>query len=228
MKKLFIIAIVTVSSINCMFSQVKSKTTPKYKLTDTVGTWNKGNLYLDSIKQEFIQNEIIKQFNAERMARGVAPLTLDPGLKPAAVHNAIYNRYCMYHGIIQDAGSESTMTHFQNVDIPNFNEIPEVGARIKLLDESKFDMITEELQFAVVCECVDPTFQQVSTQVTENFKQSSAHWNSITNKTWDAVYVYYDVHATELFTWTNPFTGVFEPIGSMNVMIYVILATYKK
>jgi len=227
MKKLFIIAIVTVSSINCMFSQVKSKTTPKFKLTDTVGTWNRGNLYRDSLKQEFIQSEIIKQFNAARIAKGVAPLTPDIGLKPAAVHNAIYNRYCMFHGIIND-NSESTMTHYQNVNIPNFDEIPEVGARIKLLDESKFDMITEELQFAVVCECVNPTFQQVSTQVTENFKQSAAHWGDIINSKWDAVYVYYDLHATELFTWTNPFTGVFESIGSMNVMIYVILATYKK
>jgi hypothetical protein len=227
MKKLFIIAIVTVSSINYTFSQVKSKTTPKFKLSDTVGTWNRGNLFRDSLKQEFIQSEIIKQFNAARIAKGVASLTPDVGLKPAAVHNAIYNRYCMFHDIIND-NSEWTMTHYQNVDIPNFNEIPEVGARIKLLDESKFDMITEELQFAVVCECVNPTFQQVSTQVTENFKQSAAHWGDIINSKWDAVYVYYDLHATELFTWTNPSTGVFEPIGSMNVIIYVILATYKK
>jgi len=180
------------------------------------------------LKQEFIQNEVIKQFNAARKAKGIAPLTADVGLKPAAVHNAIYNRYCMHKGIVQYAGSETTMTHFQNIDIPNFNEIPEVGARIKLLDQSKFNAITEELTFNPICAYNPETFQQAIAHVVNNFKASEHHWADITNKHWDAVYVYYDLHATELFTWTNPVSGKLEPLNSMNVMIFVILGEYKK
>ena len=40
--------------------------TAKFKLTDTTGRWNTGNDYLDSLKQEFIQEEIVKQLNAIR------------------------------------------------------------------------------------------------------------------------------------------------------------------
>lgn len=227
MKKLFIFAIVTVSSINCMFSQVKSKTTPKYKLTDTIGYWNYGNLYTDSIKQEFIQNEIIKQFNAARIAKGVAPLTPDAGLKPAAVHNAKYNRYCLANEIEQIPGQTIYMSHFQKVDIPNFEEIPEVGARIKLLDQTKFGGITEELTFNVICACNPQTFQQTVDNTVNNFKASVHHWDDIVGEQWDAVYVYYDLHATELVSWVNPFTGVHESLNSMNVITYVILGVYK-
>jgi hypothetical protein len=225
MKKLIICLLIINVSTNISISQVK--TTPKFKLTDTIGTWNYGNLYRDSLKQDFIQTEIIKQFNSARIAKVITPLTTDSGLRPAAVHNAIYNRYCLANQIEQYAGSGTTMTHFQYVDIPNFEEIPELGARIKLLDQNKYQMITEEITFNAICACNPETFQQAVNHVVDNFKASSTHWNSITNVTWDAVYVFYDLHATELFMWTNPFTGQYESFKGMNVMIYVILGKYK-
>lgn len=221
MKKLFV-------SIGVCLISLSTVAQVKFKLTDTIGKWNQGNLYRDSLKQEFIQQEITKKINAARVKKGMKPLISDIGLKPAAVHNAIYNRYCFAHDI-HSTWSYSTMTHFQNVDIPNFTEIVDPWARISLLDRTKFAGITENLTLSLIMS-PNLTFQQVIDIAVGDFAHSLPHWESLTeHEQWDAMYVYYDLHTGSL---CEPLTyeyldGTTNTIYTMNTIVYVILGDYK-
>ena len=190
--------------------------TAKFKLTDTTGRWNTGNDYLDSLKQEFIQEEIVKQLNAIRVADGMKPLVLDTGLRPAAIHNATYNAWCFKNKIYQPTDPKCIMTHEQYVDMPNFDEIPEPFQRIKLLDRSRFQSMTEELTEVAISNIQGTdTYQKRVTHVLNNYKACyDGHWKSMTKNTkWDAIYVYFDINYSDNY-------------DSQNAIVYVILGSY--
>lgn len=167
----------------------------KFKLSDTVGRTNRGNDYLDSIKREFIQVESVKKLNKIRKDLGMKPLIYDERLKPAAYHNVVYNRYCQWNEIIQPnqpkENGNSTMTHTQDVDIPNFKEIVWPDQRISLLEKGVFSKITEELTQDIIWSTW--TFDEVTKRPWDRYKICSAHWGALTKSTvWDAIYFYYD------------------------------------
>jgi hypothetical protein len=192
-----------------------SHTPPKFKLSDTTGDWNQGNNYLDSLKQEFIQLETFKEINRRRAAYGMKPLVLDTGLRPAAVHNAIYNRWCLKNRIVQQPGDDCTMTHFQRVDMPGFTEIEFPMFRIRLLDQTRFASITEELTWEPIFNLQNKdTFKQRVDGNIFGFEMSEGHWYDITkDPKWDAIYIFYDLH----------YTG---DTKSEHVCVFIILGDY--
>ena len=137
----------------------------KYKLSDLRGhmrafyefndNWElikvaEADVVSDSLKCEFIQIETIKKLNRIRVENGMPELVVDIRLKPAATHNAYYNRYCWKHEIFQPGEEwaqkgKFTLTHTQRVDIPNHEEILWPDQRIRLLQPNVFSEITEEL-----------------------------------------------------------------------------------
>ena len=194
----------------------KPKTvTPKFKLSDKHGDWNAGDDFLDSLKQEFIQAEVVKKINSIRVANGMKALILDEGLRPAAVQNAIYNRWCLKNRIVQYPDENCTMTHIQRIDMPNFEEIYWPDARIKLLDQTRFSSITEELTYDLIPNLQKTdTYQKRVDEVIKLYKASEGHWYDITkDPKWDAVYVFYD----------------FKTITSSDtvVIVYIILGNYE-
>ena len=207
MKKLFFIfSVLVVSSVTAQ--------TPKFKLTDKHGDWNAGDVRLDSLKQEFIQAEVVKKINSIRVANGMKALILDEGLRPAAVQNAIYNRWCLENKIVQYPDETCTMTHIQRIDMPNFEEIYWPDARIKLLDQTRFSSITEELTYDLIFDLQNTeTYQKRVDEVIKLYKACDAHWNAMTkNPKWDAIYVFYDLHASE---------------KGKTAIVYIILGNYK-
>lgn len=149
----------------------------------------------DSLKSEFIQTETLKKLNKIRKDAGMKPLIVDVRLKPAATHNATYNRYCADNKIFQK-GEEKfqrgfTLTHTQRADIPNFDEILEPWDRIKLLEPNVFASITEELTMGTTY--ANYSYDYITTNVLEMYKICSAHWTALTkNPSWDCVYFYHD------------------------------------
>ena len=203
----FIVSVLVVSSVTAQ--------TPKFKLTDKHGDWNAGDDFLDSLKQEFIQVEVVKKINSIRVANGMKALILDTGLRPAAVQNAIYNRWCLKNRILQYPDEDCTMTHIQRIDMPNFEEIYWPDARIKLLDQTRFSSITEELTYCLIFDLQNTeTYQKRVDHVITNFKASEAHWYDITkDPKWDAIYVFYDLKTTD--------------VVQGHVIIYIILGNYE-
>ncbi len=220
MKKLVVLAVASFIVVSGFSQQkstksVTSNTSPKFKLSDTTGKWNRGNDYLDSLKQEFIQLETFKEINRRRAAYGMKPLVLDTGLRPAAVHNAIYNRWCLKNRIAQRPGDDCTMTHDQRVDMPGFTEIKFPEFRIKLLDQSRFASITEELTWEPIFNLQNKdTFKQRVDGNIFGFEMSEGHWYDITkDPKWDAIYIFYDLH----------YTG---DTKSEHVCVFIILGDY--
>ena len=202
MKRLAVIFAVFVYSF--CFSQ-------KFKLTDTIGhtgdftkmdsNWNivkvkDADLILDSLKFEFLQTETIKKLNKIRREFGMPELIVDIRLKPAAIHNANYNRYCMQHKIFQpghewEQQGKWTMTHFQRVDIPGHDEILYPDQRIKLLQPNIFSGIAEELTSCITYN--NWTYDKISDNIINAYKACSAHWNALTTNTkWNCIYLYID------------------------------------
>ena len=150
----------------------------------------------DSLKSEFIQTETLKKLNKIRKDAGMKPLIVDVRLKPAATHNATYNRYCLYNKIFQPGQEwyqkgEVTLTHTQRVDIPNFTEILWPDQRIKLLEPNVFASINEELTMSH--RYADYTYDYITTDILDMYKICSAHWTALTkNPSWDCVYFYHD------------------------------------
>ena len=186
------------------------------KLTDFPMSWNKGDSISDSIKRTMIEDEIIKQLNAFRTSNDMKALVKDTGLRAAAVHNAIYNRWCFANRILQSEYTTCFMTHLQYKDMPDFEEINAPAWRIKLLDQTKFKRITEELTYdlSTIGFLEKQTMKQRATQVISQFKASDAHWKDMaSDAAWDCVYVFYDLN-----TWTvNKGTST---------VVYVILGEY--
>jgi hypothetical protein len=214
MKKLIILVISTVYVLSAIAQKpIASRVAPKFKLSDTTGDWNQGNNYLDSLKQEFIQLETFKEINRRRAAYGMKPLVLDTGLRAAAVHNAIYNRWCLKNRIVQRPGDDCTMTHDQRVDMPGFDEIKFPEFRIKLLDQTRFASITEELTWCAIFNLQNTdTYKMRVDHVIKNYEVSEAHWYAITkNPKWDAIYIFYDLHFTDT---------------AQNVCVFIILGNY--
>ena len=183
----------------------------KYKLSDLRGhmeafyefndNWElikvaEADVVSDSLKCEFIQTETIKKLNRIRVEKGMPELVVDIRLKPAATHNAYYNRYCWKHEIFQPGEEwaqkgKFTLTHTQRVDIPNHEEILWPDQRIRLLQPNVFSEITEEL--TMISNSFDETYQQIIDHILRNYKGCSAHWNALTkNPKWDSVYFYMD------------------------------------
>jgi hypothetical protein len=202
MKKLVLAVSILVSGL--VFGQ-------DFKLSDTIGhtgdfykfddDWNlikikDANLILDSLKHEFIQTETLKRLNKIRQNAGMKPLIVDIRLKPAATHNAYYNRYCADNKIFQPGEEwaqqgKFTITHTQRVDIPNHEEILWPDQRIKLLEPNIFSEINEELTMSWYTD--DHTYDRICNMVLDHYKVCSAHWNSLTkNPKWDCVYFYQD------------------------------------
>jgi hypothetical protein len=218
MKKLVVLAVASFIVVSGFSQQkstksVTSNISPKFKLSDTTGKWNRGNDYLDSLKQEFIQLETFKEINRRRAAYGMKPLVLDTGLRPAAVHNAIYNRWCLKNRIVQHPGDDCTMTHFQRVNMPGFTEIEFPMSRIRLLDQNRFASITEELTWCAIANLQNTdTYKKRVDHVIENYECSKAHWYDITkDPKWDAIYIFYDLHFTDT---------------AQNVCVFIILGDY--
>jgi hypothetical protein len=204
MKKFLVVLAVAVSSFS--FSQ------PTFKLTDTIGHFginrqldiftgvytfiNNGNPQRDSLKREYIQKVSIDKLNEIRKASGMKALIYDERLKPAAWHNAVYNRYCLTNRIFQPGEEKMqrgkyTQTHNQRVDIPDFTEILYPEQRISLLDQTVFSKITEELTSERYAE--SKTYMQVAEAVWFKYKVCDGHWSALTKDTeWDCVYFYYD------------------------------------
>jgi hypothetical protein len=209
MKKLVLIFAIAVTNF------VNAQTT-KIKLTDFPMSWNVGDSINDSIKRILIEDEIIKQLNTYRASIGMKALVKDTGLSAAALHNAVYNRWCFANKILQSENTTCFMTHIQYKDMPGFEEINAPSWRIKLLDQTKFKRITEELTYdlSAIGFLEKQTMQQRSTQVITQFKASDTHWhNMASDAVWDCVYVLYDLNTWEV----NKGTGA---------VVYVILGEY--
>ena len=182
-----------------------------FNLYDTIGqhgdftkmdsNWNiikvrDADKFSDSLKFEFLQSETIKKLNEIRSRSGMHDFVVDIRLKPAAVHNANYNRYCRIHKIFQP-GQEwyqkgiYTLTHTQRVDIPNHDEILYPDQRIKLLPPNIFSSITEELTSFVPFD--DRTYDELSNNIINSYKACTGHWNALTTNTkWNCIYLYID------------------------------------
>ncbi len=193
----------------------------KFKLTDTLGKIDKGDLVRDSLKREFIQVESIIKLNQIRKDLGMKPLIYDERLKPAAYHNIVYNRYCQWNKIFQpglewEQEGKYTQTHVQYVDIPNFDEIVYPDQRIKLLEKNVLSKITEEL--TVNYHTDTHTFDRITSSVWDRYKICSSHWNALTtNKEWNSVYMYWDTK-----------TGLIIVILGKYGSDYILTEEYKK
>ena len=207
MKTLLVIIAVTLSAVS--FSQTKP--IPKFKSTDTVGHMHTFKIYdkdgylvgetpadsiRDSLKSELIQTLTLQKLNKIRKDAGIKELIVDIRLKPAATHNATYNRYCSENRVFQPGyewyqKGKFTITHDQLVDIPNFEELKEPWDRIKLLEPGVFSSITEELTMSGFWST--NTFDQAADNILDGYKACSAHWTALTkNPKWDGVYFYHD------------------------------------
>lgn len=204
MKKLFLVFSIAVSSFGFVSSQT-------FKLSDTIGhtgpftkfdeNWDiikvsDADVISDSLKSEFIQNETLKKLNKIRKDIGMAELIIDDRLKPAATHNAVYNRYCSQNQIFQPGQEwaqkgKYTLTHDQRVDIPSHEEILYPDQRIKLLEPNVFSAITEELTMSTTY--AKYTYDYIIDRILLNYKACDAHWNALTkNPKWNCVYFYHD------------------------------------
>jgi hypothetical protein len=182
-----------------------------FKLSDTIGhtgdfyewgdNWDlikvaDANKISDSIKCEFIQSETLKKLNKIRKESGMKPLIVDDRLKPAATHNAYYNRYCADNDIFQPGQEwaqqgKFTITHTQRVDIPNHEEILWPDQRIRLLEPNVFSEITEELTMSTMYAI--RTYDFITDDILFAYKACDGHWFSLTkNPKWDCVYFYQD------------------------------------
>jgi hypothetical protein len=182
-----------------------------FKLSDTIGhtggfyvmddNWNinkvaDANKISDSIKCEFIQSETLKKLNKIRKESGMKELIVDDRLKPAATHNAYYNRYCADNDIFQPGQEwaqqgKFTLTHAQRVDIPNHDEILYPDQRIRLLEPNVFSEITEELTMSFWIDT--DTYDFITDRILYNYKACDGHWFDLTkNPKWDCVYFYND------------------------------------
>jgi len=203
MKNLMLVLVLLVSGFG--FSQ-------NFKLSDTLGNmdgrftyvldenWNlrKDTISMteplrDSLKREFIQVEAVKKLNAIRKEKGMKPLIFEEGLRPAAYHNVVYNRYMFEHKIKSPMGdgTESYMTHNQYTDIPNHEELVYPWDRVKLLDRSKIKSINEVLTQNTYKE--EWTFDHTCNRIWEMYSICDAHWNALTTeKEWDCIFIYRD------------------------------------
>ena len=152
--------------------------------------------FSDSLKFEFLQSETIKKLNEIRSESGMPDFVVDIRLKPAAVHNANYNRYCRIHKIFQPGQEWSqkgiyTLTHTQRVDIPNHDEILYPDQRINLLPPNIFSSITEELTSVMTFDSW--SYDKISDNVINAYKACTGHWNALTTNTkWNCIYLYID------------------------------------
>lgn len=182
-----------------------------FKLSDTIGhtgdfyEWGDNwdlikvadrNKISDSIKSEFIQSETLKKLNKIRKESGMKELIVDDRLKPAATHNAYYNRYCADNDIFQPGEEwaqqgKFTLTHSQRVDIPNHEEILYPDQRIRLLEPNVFSEITEELTMSFWI--YTDTYDYITDDILFAYKACDGHWFDLTkNPKWDCVYFYHD------------------------------------
>lgn len=137
----------------------------------------------DSASQAYLEHLIIERINEFRVARGVPPLIVDTLLKPAVDHHVEYQRRAQ------------VMSHDEDIDLPDFDELLWPGMRIRLLEPGKFWKITDEL-LSYLVEFHKPEarpFQYyVTATVDKGYKTCNGHWSDLMNPEYNAIYMCYD------------------------------------